>query len=298
MTVSHLAEETVQVALISPGTHANLASGHLASHFGMEPAEAGALLHRGFGVIAAEVPRATAAAALPVLTALGLHVELLPKNVEPAVALFDLSIRLQQVDAVHLVSTTLARLGWTGAVTPEDFCGPAGFEIDGLPRAKAEHYLARLRALSGVSATLSAQSNAIYDVFAPSTGLGQDMAQILRHFSVLACSAQDLCPQIAVGLDRRMLKCLLARFPNAGMIGVNQAFQRYHLTLTASGGISIQELADFLATRGCSVAKMNEAVASRRGLRLESGLTRTAAKQFVADYATIGVTVRADLSRD
>ncbi len=290
MIASQLAEETVQVALISSGTHPNLAR-----HFGMKPAEADALLNHGFGVISAEMPRASAAAAVPVLTALGLQVALLPKNVEPAVALFDLSIRLKHADAIHLVRSTLARLGWTGNVALEDFRGPAGFEIDGLPRAKADDYLAALRVLRGVSATLSAQSSAIYDVFAPSTGLGTDMAQILRHLSVMACSAKDHCPQIAVSLDRHMLKCLLARFPNAGLIGVNQAFQRYHLTLTASGRISIQELADFLATRGCSVAEMNEAVASRRGFRLESGLTRTAAKQFVADYAMIGMTVRADL---
>lgn len=296
MIASQLAEETVQVALISSGTHANLACGHLGRHFGMKLADAEVLLHRGFGVISAEMPRATAAAALPVLTALGLQVALLPKNAEPPVELSDLSIRLKQADAIHRVRSTLARLGWTGDVTPADFCGPAGFVMNDLPRGKAEDYRAALRALAGVSATLSAQSSAVYDVFAPS-GFGQDMTQILRHLSAMSCSAEDLCPQIAVSLDRHMLKRLLARFPNAGLIGVNQAFQRYHLTLTAPGRISIQELADFLATRGCSVAQMNEAVASRRGMRLESGLTRTAAKQFVADYATIGIIVRADLAR-
>ncbi len=289
--------ETVQVALISSGPHANLATGHLARHFGLKIAEAEALLTRGCGVLAQDIPRATARAAIPVLAALGLHVELVTKNAEPMIERFDLSVRLKKTEAIHLVRSTLARLGRPGDVSTADFRGPAGLEIAGLPRAKAEDCCAALRALPGVSVTQCGQSGAAYDVFAPINGLGAEMAQILRHISVLACSAKDHCPQIAVNLDRHMLTCILARFPKAGLIGVNQAFQRYHLTLTGPGRMSGRDLADFLATRGCSSADTIEAVTARRALRLESGLTRAAAKQFVADYAMIGMTVRADLAR-
>lgn len=295
MTSSQLAEDTVQVTLVSSGSHANLAIGHLKQHFGLKITEAEALLARGCGVIASDVPRVAAKTALPVLSALGLHVALLPKTAEPTVERFDLSIRLKAAEAMHLVGTTLKRLGWAGDATPADFCGPAGLEIDGLPRAKAEDYAAALRALRGVGVTVSPQNGAAYDVFAPTNGLGQDMAQILRHISVLACSAKDHCSPVAVDLDRHMLTCLLARFPKAGLIGVNQAFQRFHLTLTGPGRMSSRDLVDFLATRGCSAAETAEAVVARRSLRLETGLNRAAAKQFVADYAMIGMTVRADL---
>jgi hypothetical protein len=297
MVSSQLAEETVQVALMSSGPHANLAIDHLCRHFGLKTSEAEALLARGCGVISPDVPRATAGAAIPVLSALGLQVALLPKTAEPIVERFDLSLRLKDADALHLVRPALKRLGWTGDVSSAEFRGPAGLEIVGLPRAKAEEYSGALRSLSGVNVTLCPQSNAAYDVFAPTNGLGRDMAQILTHISVLACSAMDNCPPIAINLDRRMLNRLLARFPKAGLIGVNQAFQRYHLTLTGPGRISSRDLVDFLATRGCSAAATTEAVAARRGLRLESMLTRAAARQFVADYAMIGMTVRADLVR-
>ncbi len=297
MIPSQLADETVQVALISSGSHANLAIGHLKRHFGLMITEAEALLARGHGVIASNVPRDVAKMALPILAALGVQVALLPKAAEPMAEKFDLSVRLKNAEAIRLVRPMFKRLGRMAEVSAEDFQGPAGLEIGGLTRAKAEDHYTALRGLPGVGVTLCPQSGAIYDVFAPAHGLGAEMAQVLKHVSVLACSAKDLCPQIAVNLDRHMLNCLLARFPKAGLIGVNQAFQRYHLTLTAPGRISIQELADFLATRGCSAAEMAEAIASRRGLRLESGLTRAAATQFVSDYAMIGMTVRADLVR-
>jgi hypothetical protein len=295
MTSSQLAEETVQVALISSGNHANLAIGHLSRHFGLRITEAEALLARGCGVIAPEMSRAAAGAAIPVLTALGLQIALVPKNAEPVVERFDLSIRLQEAAAIDLVRPTLKRHGWGYEVAPEDFRGPAGLEITGLTRAKAEDFCAALRSLRGVGVTPCPQSGAAYDVFAPTSGLGSDMAQILRYISVLACSAKDHCPPLAVDLDRRMLASLLARFPKAGLIGVNQAFQRFHLTLTGTGRLSGREVADFLATRGRSLVETTEVVSARRGLRLECGLTRAAARQFVADYAMIGMTVRADL---
>ena len=297
MVSSQLAEETVQVALMSSGPHAYLAIGHLARHFGLNQSDAEALLARGCGVIAPKVTRAAAAEAIPVLAALGLRVTILPATADPAVEKFDLSVRLKTADAIHQVRPVLKRLGWADDLAPLDFRGPAGLEITGLTRAKAEDHCAALRTLTAVGVTMCSQSAAAYDVFAPTTGLGQDMAQVLQHISVLACSAPDHCLPIAVDLDRSMLTHLLARFPKAGLIGVNQAFQRYCLTLTGAGRLSKQELSDFLATRDRSATQVAEATPDLRGQRLETGLTRAAAKQFMADYAMIGITVRADLAR-
>lgn len=297
MISPQLAEDAVQVALLSSGTHAGLARGLLRQHFGLNSAEAEALLIRGRGVIAKAVSRAEARAALPVLAALGLQVAILPLDAEPAVERFDLSVRLKDQEAIFAARQALRRLGWGMDAASVDFRGPAGLEITGLARAKAEDYAAAMRAVPGVGVTLSAQSTAMYDLFGPTRGLGADMARVLKHISVLSCSALDHCPPIAVDLDRRMMAYLLARFPSAGLIGVNQAFQRYHLTLTGLGNISKKDLTDFLATRGYAAAEAAKALSSRSGLRLETGLTRAAAKQFIADYAMIGMTVRADLVR-
>lgn len=297
MTMPQLAEETVQVALLSCGAHSGLAAMPLSLHFGLPLAEAEALLVKGHGVIAARMPKDRACAAIPLLAALGLRLAVLPPDAAQAEALYDLSLRLTEgVDAVA-VQPDLQRLGLVPDATAPDFNGPAGFAICGLPRAKAEHVILALRSLPGVHATLCPQDGAKFDLFAPKVAMRAEMAHVLKYLSDLGCSVRDHWPAFAVGLDRHVLGLVLSRFAPLGLFGVNQAFQRYHLTLTGRGQVSTEDIRNFLATRGLSTSEATRALSGGQGLRIETALPRAAARQFLSDYAQIGLQVRADLAR-
>lgn len=292
MTLPQLAEDAVQVTLLAPCRHANLAAGPLAQHFGLSFAAAEALLTLGRGVVASRIKSVDARAAMALLTAMGVQLAIRPVNALPEPEHFDLSLRAPE-DAVSALTVALARLG----IEVVGFVGPAGRVLTGLSQTKAAAMAVTLRAIPGVQATLSAQSSASYDLFAPVAGQCPDLAPLRRHLAHLGCADRGPAAVLASELDRRMLSHILARFPKIGLLGVNQAFQRFDLTLTGQGRLTTPEFQDFLATRATFGGWVRLDLVAGRGIRIETGLSRAAALQFLADYATIGIPARADLIR-
>lgn len=292
MTLPQLADDAVQVTLLAPCRHANLVAGPLAQHFGLSLAAAEALLTFGRGVIAPRIKAKDARLAMDLLTALGVHVAIRPVGALPEAELFDLSLRASE-DAVAELTAALAAMG----IAADSFGGPSGHVLTGLTQPKAEAMAATLRAIPGVQATPSAQNSARYDLFAPVAGQSPDLSLVRRHLVHLGCGDAGPGAVLASGLDRRMLNQILTRFSGLGLFGVNQAFQRFDLTLTGPGRLTPREFQDFLATRSnFGNWQRHEAVAGK-GVRIETGLPRAAALQFLADYATIGIPARADLIR-
>lgn len=293
MTYPQLADDAVQVALLAPGRHANLAAGIVVQHFGLTLAAAEALLTFGRGVIAPRVHPAEARKAIALLTAMGVHVAIRPVDAQAEPEYVDLALRATD-DAVADLTQALARLGF-GEV--RDFGGPSGHVLTGVTRNRAEAVAAALRAIPGVQATLSAQNNARYDLFAPVAGWNVDLGALRRHLVHLGCADAGLGAVLASGLDRRMLSHILAKFGSLGLLGVDQAFQRFDLTLIGPGRLTAQEFHDFLATRAKFGGHLRMDIAAGRGVRIETGLSRAATVQFLSDYATIGIPARADLIR-
>lgn len=294
MSVPQLAEDAVQVAVLAPCDRASLAAGTLALHLGIARTAAEALLSAGGGLFVARSRVASFKAAMPILAALGVQVALRPAYAAAEPELCDLSLRLggPLANAVAVME----RLGLSRATQEADFSGPAGWLIESLPRPRAEEMALALRALPGAQVTLAAQSGARYDLFARGGRVGPEQNALRHHLAVLGCATQGPCRALATGLDRRTLQHLLARFGHLGLTGVHQAFQRYDLVLTGQGRLTQNELRDFLATRGADWSAARVALETGQGLRIEGGLSRAAARQFLSDYATIGLPTRADLT--
>ena len=292
MNLPQLADDAVQLTLLAPCRHANLVAGPLAQHFGLSLAAAEALLTFGRGVIAPRIRAQDARLAMDLLKALGVHVAIGPVGALPEAEKFDLSLRAAE-HAVGELTSALAGFG----IDATNFGGPEGHVLTGLAQSKAEEMAASLRTIPDVQTISSAQSSAQFDLFAPVTSKCPDLSFVRRHLVHLGCGDTGPSAALATGLDRRMLSHILNRFPGLGLFGVNQAFQRFDLTLTGPGLLTPREFQDFLATRAQCGGWQRLETAAGRGIRIETGLPRAAALQFLADYATIGIPARADLIR-
>lgn len=296
MITSQSTETAVQVTLLAATGQPGLAVAPLAQHFELSQSAAAQILAAGQGLVRAAMAPERAQAALPLLAALGVKLAVHPALAAVPVDLVDLSLRLREPGAFAPARQALCRLGWSPDLSPGDFMGPAGLEWLDLPAPQAEGIVAALRAVPGLGVVACRQASAIYDLFAPAGGLQEDGAALLRHLDLLSCGPARHWPALAVGLERKTLAHVLARFAQTGAFGVNQAFQRYDLMLMGGGKISQKDLLDFLATRGRTPQEVLAGLSQNRGLRLEAGLTRPVARQFLADYRQIGLQIRATLA--
>ena len=287
--------EAVQVMLVAAGPVPGVAAGHLAARFALPPDRAEMIVARGRGLVAVGIRRDVAKRSVALLAMLGLQLAIHPLGTAEQDELVDISLRVAGSEAGSNALNQLHALGL--AVTGEDFTGPSGLLISDLPRQRADLILSHLQNISGLEVASCAQSQSRHDLFAGPGGLRAEHSVILRHLADAGYAAAFPWPVLAQGLDLAMLRRLDARFPGHGLLAVNQKFQRYDLTLIGLGDVSARDFADFLTTRGHTPSATFQALRAGQGLRMESGLTRATAAQFLADYAMIGLQVRADLAR-
>ncbi len=297
MNVPQLAEGTVQVTLLAVSGPAALAAQTLSQHFGLSVKRAESVLNQGHGLIATHMANAAARAVLPLLSALGLQVSILPTGAEPEAERHDLSIRLTNSFHAARLIRTLHRIVEPGHMTAHWFDGPSGMVLEGLSAAKIEWVAAALRPISGVQLATSKQRVALYDLFCTIETDTTDLIQLRRHLSLLGCPTKGFGDTLASGLDRRSLDHVMARFGQSGVFGINQDFARFDLLVSGKGSLSEQEFADFLITRTGCAPSMVRKITPATPMRIESCLTRTAAQQFLGDYAAIGIPAFARLIR-
>ncbi|MBI1169901.1 hypothetical protein GC209_00760 [bacterium] len=293
MRSPQLADDAVQVVLLARCRQASLVAGPLAQHFGLSATRAAALLEEGRGIIAAQMPLADVRKILPLFAALGLQVAVRPVDAAVGAEVYDLSLRCLSEASGRAALGALHRFGVARRATLASFATPSGLVVADLTETRAKAVAAELRAVPGVKVTVSAQSTAVYDLFLSRSAPSADLR---RHLRLLGCLNAGPAKALATGLDRMTLAHVLSRFPQAGLFGVNQAFQRYELRLVGRGRLSSRELSDFLATRGVGAWQADPALARDGGTVLESGLSRAAAGQFLADYTAIGLRAEAELS--
>ncbi|OZA10261.1 MAG: hypothetical protein B7Y02_11030 [Rhodobacterales bacterium 17-64-5] len=294
MTTQQIAEDAVQVTLVAAGSQASLAARALTHHFGLRVEETEVLLMTGKGMIAPAVPEPVARAAQPLLAALGLQIAILPYGAKAEPELYDLSIRAAQPDcALAVLQSHGVAADITGAA---GFSGPSGLVIAGLSQGQVEALRVALLAVEGVQVVACAVSAARYDLFGALAGEGRAPLPLRRHLSMLGYRPDHATSALACDLDLSSLKHVLSRFPECGLTGVNQAFQRYQVTVTGPGRLTRQEMLDFLATRGISAEHLAASLQAGRPLQIDSGLGRATIRQFLADYALIGLPVRAELT--
>ena len=289
MAMSQLLNEDVQLSLLATTGHAGLAAELLTERFGLTLEYAESVLDQGYGLLVARLAKAQARAALPLLAILGLRVAIQPCESLPPDEFGDVSIRIVEARNVGRLIHGLERLlGLTG-LTAGSFCGPEGYVLADLSPARAEWLAHALRRISGVSVVMSEQQSARYDIFSEAELTEQECTAVRRHLRLLGCTIGGFGGAIGSGMDRRAVERVLARFPDLGLFGTNQAFQRHELLVIGRGTLTQQEFIDFLMTRPVAGAIPAKQLLNALPLRVEAFLTRSAARQFLADYSAIGM---------
>lgn len=289
MPLSQLADENVQLSLLATTGPVGLAAALLTERFGLSPGYAQSVLEQGYGLLIARLGLSEARAAMPLLAALGLRVAVQPCLALPPDEVCDVSIRIAKAKHATRAILALERLMGLTGLSATAFCGLEGHVVGGLSVARAEWLAAALRHLSGVSAALSEHRTARYDLFAEAELTETESSAVRRHLRLLGSAVGGFSDAIGSGLDRRVVERLLVRFPDLGLFAANQAFQRHELLLIGKGSLSRQEFVDFLVSRPIAQSIPARLLLTSLPLRVESLLTRPAAKQFLADYQGIGM---------
>jgi hypothetical protein len=289
MTRSRLVEDDVQMSLLATSGHAGLAARMLTERLGLSPQYADCVLDQGYGLLSPRMSRSQAREVVPLLTSLGLRVALQPVEALPPDEFCDLSIRLSDSqrapDLIALLET------WTGltCLSAESFNTACGLVLTDLPLPRAEAVCRAVSQLPGVQAVMSEHRTARYDLFAQSPMSEQDEIELKRHLRLLGAATGGFGDALGSGLERRVLERVMAKFANLDLAGVNQVFQRHELLIVGKGSLSLQEFADFLMTRPAAQWIPMRNLLDALPMRVEACLTRTAAKQFLADYTAIGI---------
>ena len=249
MPLSQLLDDEVQVSLLATSGHIGLAIEMLSQRFGLSRQYAESVLDQGYGLLIPRLPKSEAREAVPMMSALGLRVAIQPVEAMPPDEFCDVSIRLLDPKYAPKLIATLERLLGMIDLTAATFGGPQGLVLPALSPGKAEWLYTALRPLPGVFAALSEHQSALYDLFSERALSEWDYAAVKGHLRLIGCAAERFGDSIGSGLERRALDRVLAQFPDLGLFGVNQAFQRHELLIIGKGSLSLQEFGDFLMTR-------------------------------------------------
>ncbi len=289
MPMTQVIEGDVQLSLLAASGHVGLAAEMLSSRFGLSMQYAENVLEQGYGLLIARLCNDEARQAVSLLSAMGLSVMVQPVEAMPPDEHCDVSIRMSDPWIAPKLIVALERLlGLTG-LEPASFDGPEGLVVPSLSPARAEWLCAALRLLPHVQAVASDHQTARYDLFAEHELAEPVFGAVRDHLRLLGCAGTGFGDALASGLERRALERVLAQFPNTGLFGVNQAFQRYELLIIGKGSLSVAEFGDFLMTRPAARGIPARLLIRSLPLLVESWLTRRAAQQFLADYSAIGM---------
>ncbi len=279
---------TFRIHVTAAAPAAPLAILSIASILGIEPQQAADRLASLPTVLADSVAPPVARRLSALLTALGMQVRLDPTlspMQQPTAVLSDVAVQAKARPTAEQASRlaaavmlpedeVLARLRCVEGLVLRD---RAASQIEALRRA--------LRRERGLRVIVSPQTTDICDAFRRD-GAPRPVTEIVR----LGLGPCRLTGAIASGMNRATAACLLRRTGETLLV-LDRAFQRFDLYLVAAHGMDEHDLERFLASR--PTTGVDRAIGGNR--RLDGDLSRKAALQFIADYAAIGLDVRANL---
>lgn len=287
-------EPTYRLALSTPTVVPALAEALLARHLGLSRPEA--VRRLALGDLGGPLPPDRARHLAARLRAGGLDVRVRPaaQDTRTDVAL----IPAPDADVVALAEQLAPRLDRRAAVLAADLVRPGGLVLPGLARPEASVWQAAPRRMAGLTVAQSDPDRALYDLIPFGTAADPAMAvALLRHLRVLGVDRCPLTGAPGAGLDGMMRDHVLRRFPLAGVIAVDRAFQRFDLALIRAPGLSARDLAGFLGPRAALAPEAFDDFGPDHPLTLDRGIARQAALRFQADYAAIGLETRLRLAR-
>ncbi len=210
----------------------------------------------------------------------------------------DLTLSVQLTDPADLafLAPKLAIVAQLGlAVVFQALQRPGGLVLENLTTTAVTGLRKQLRRLQGLKTALSTM-NAQCDLFVVSKPSANVSRQLGRYLALMGATPCRFSGALASCLTVHQTKQIRSRFPQAGLIGLDRAFQRFDLFLTGIGDLAPQDVAEFLSTRTNLSGAMVECVTPLRPLQIEKGLTRAVTQQFRADYAAIGLQTCARLT--
>lgn len=287
MTVAPRHDPAYRLALAAPAAVPALARTLVAHHLRLAPAEADARLARGD--LAGPLERGQARRLMARLRAGGLDVHARPhaQGARRDLAL----IPRHDADLPALAAALAARLDRSAPCIAAALRRPGGLVLEGLDPAIARDWQAVARRLPGLCVVLSDPAAAIYDLLPWGEPSGP-VAPFLRHLRVLGLGPCPLTGGPGAGLDAMLRDHVMRRFPAAGVIAVDRAFQRFDLLLIRAPGLSAQDLAGFLGLRAGVAPQALAGCGPDRPLTIDRGIARAAALRFQSEYAAIGIDTR------
>jgi len=285
-------KNSVRLRLVCTPKIPALAAPIVAQHLSIPLQDALHRLARGPGPLADGLSAQPAARLANLLQTLGLRVVV---EHQTTAAHREIDIALQAMpdsDLAELVRRLATELGRTPGQTLAELNRPGGVILRAPDVAQIDRLRRLMRRVKGLRIATSTPETAVFDLF-PSTAT-QSRA-LMRHLALLGLTACPFNGALASGLDSRTVLHLTKRFGDQ-VFGLERAFQRLDLYLTGTGTMSPIDLADFLATRHQGAGQI-EALSPTVPLRVETGLSHAAARQFQTDYEMIGLHTVANLTR-
>lgn len=275
----------LRLVLVSTGPTAHVAVASLVQHLGLSAATALARLTVAPSVLAEGIAPDVARDLAGLLRALGLRVRL--DGAPEGDARLDLSI---QLSAPVRIQRTIRIVAEQTGISPVDvdmrLGEPGGLVLSGLRPTESGRLRRVLERSSNLVVIESDPASAVYDAFLKGAKASPDLTDRLR---LMGAQPDPITGAVAAGLDLPLCQHLRNRVEQGNMIVLDRAFQRYDLFLSRVTGWVTQDLADFLVARTGLPRCRFEVISDDMPLRIETGLTHAAARQFRADYASIGL---------
>lgn len=284
------------LALLGPAPRPELAAGVLAQALGIGEAEAAARLAGPPGPLAAGLGKTAAVRLALHLRLLGARVQVAagPDSPPPPAPLFDIALQVRDPARLDAVARRLG--GWLAVSAGAAVAGlgrPGGMIVAGLDWTAVEGWRRRVRGVAGLQLLVSDPSGATYDLLPwDRPAAGARLGPLLRFLRRLGLAPCPMTGAVAAGLDTAMVRAVLRRYPDCGLLALNRDFQRFDLVIAGATAPVQPELASFLATRTALSAQAFGAAGQTGDLRIECALSRADAMAFMADYAAIGVETR------
>jgi hypothetical protein len=285
----------VQLSLLAKTGAEYLAAPMLAEVLRISLATARKKLELAPSVLVDGVDVATGTRLHRILLSLGLQVAIGNDKGMPARLNLSIQPRYRSVPA-SVVAEVSQILGEAPEGLVQAFAQPGGRVLTGLSHENAVRLQRSLRRVNGLTVAVSDPKVAVFDLYQKGTIAPAELQPVVTHLLRLGLRADPLTGALAAGLSEKICRHVLHRFPDGRIFSFDRVFQRFDVVLTGMTGWITSDLADFLVSRTALPRARFEALSPARPLCIERGLTYEAARQFHADYESIGVHTRLRLA--
>lgn len=271
-----------------------LAASVLSRHMGLSERAVLARLSQGGRVVAEGLAMESARKLCGILTVAGLPCRVEPVGDRGGEERLDVCLFSREAGFARLIAPRMAALlGRSAADVAAALLSSCGLVAEHLPMPMFMNLRKIAREDRRLGLICLSPDEALFDLFAVQADRPLPVA-LRRDLSVLGFRGCEVTGAVASGLDRRLRDHVLARHEGA-VFALDRSFQRFDLYMVDTGDLCPDDLRSFLLTRALPYAALSALSKGEQKLRIETGLGARVVRQFMADYAAIGVTTEVRL---